>query len=58
MRGQANAISAKLTGGTERYMKDVTNKDSPDESRKAVVKKPYKVPSFRFESVFEVSALT
>lgn len=39
-------------------MKDVTNKDSPEEPRKAVVKRPYKAPSFRFESVFEVSALS
>lgn len=38
-------------------MKNVTNKDSPGEPREMGVKKPYKTPSFRFEPVFEVSAL-
>ncbi len=63
MRSQVNAISAKLTGGTVRYMKNVTNVtnvtnvDSSGEPRESGVKKPYKAPSFRFEPVFEVAAL-
>ncbi len=60
MRKQANAISAKLTGGIVRDMKNVTNVtnvDSSGEPRESGVKKPYKAPSFRFEPVFEVSAL-
>jgi hypothetical protein len=36
---------------------NVTNADSSGEPREAGVKKPYKAPSFRFEPVFEVSAL-
>ncbi len=36
----------------------VTNRDSSGERREGGVKKPYKAPSFRFESVFEVSALS
>lgn len=31
---------------------------SSGEQREAGLKKPYKAPSFRFESVFEVSALS
>ena len=60
MRGQVNAIRFKLTGGTVRYMKNVTNVmnvDSSGEPREAGAKKPYKAPSFRFEPVFEVAAL-
>ena len=34
------------------------NTDSSGEKCEAVVKKPYKAPSFRFESAFEVSALS
>ncbi len=60
MRSQVNAISAKLTGGIVRDMKNVTNVtnvDSSGEPRESGVKKPYKAPSFRFEPVFEVAAL-
>src|SRR5258708_27883245 len=60
MRKQANAISAKLTGGIVRdtnNVTNVTNVDSSGEPRESGVKKPYKAPSFRFEPVFEVSAL-
>ena len=35
-----------------------TKIDSSGQRREAGVKKPYKAPSFRFESVFEVSALS
>jgi hypothetical protein len=38
-------------------MKDLTDKESSSEPRKADLKKPYKAPSFRFEPVFEVAAL-
>ena len=38
-------------------MKIGTKKDSSGEAREAVVKKPYQAPTFRFEPVFEVSAL-
>jgi hypothetical protein len=38
--------------------KKVANKDSADEQPKAGVRKPYKAPSIRFQSVFEVSALS
>lgn len=38
-------------------MKKVTNKDSSGKPRDTGVKKPYRTPSFRFEPVFEVSAL-
>ena len=54
---QANAIRAKLIGGVVRDMKIVTNVDSSGEPRGSGVKKPYKAPSFRFELVFELSAL-
>jgi hypothetical protein len=61
MRGQADTIRAKLSG---RIVRDMTNEannkkdDSSGEQRGVGVKKPYKAPSFRFESVFEVSALS
>jgi hypothetical protein len=35
-----------------------TNTDSSGEPRKEGGRKPYKPPSFRFEPVFEVSALS
>jgi hypothetical protein len=38
-------------------MTNMTKKDSSGKQREAGVKKPYKAPSFRFEPVFEVSAL-
>ncbi len=38
-------------------MKNGTKKDSSGEPREAGVKKPYQAPTFRFEPVFEVSAL-
>jgi hypothetical protein len=38
-------------------MANKTKIGSSDEKGEAGVKKPYKAPSFRFESVFEVSAL-
>ncbi len=34
------------------------NKDSAGEQHKSAVKKPYQTPAFRFERVFEVSALS
>ena len=37
---------------------DNPNKDEGRAIADSRAKKPYKVPSFRFESVFEVSALT
>ena len=37
---------------------DTENTDSSSEQREVVVKKPYKAPSFRFQSAFEVSALS
>jgi hypothetical protein len=61
MRSEANTIRVKLTGGTVRYMTNktnTTNTDSSGEQREADVKKPYEAPSLRFESVFEVSALS
>ena len=42
-------------------VKDVhhmTNNDSSPESRDERPKKPYETPAFRFERVFEVSALS
>lgn len=39
-------------------MKNVTNKDPSDEPRETVVKKLYKVPSLRFQRVFETMALS
>ena len=39
-------------------MANVTNKDSSGEQHEAAVKKLYKAPSFRFDSVFEVTALS
>jgi hypothetical protein len=42
------------------YMTNLTNRtntDSSGEPREEGVRKPYKPPSFRFEPVFEVSAL-
>jgi hypothetical protein len=39
-------------------MASVTKKDSSGEQLEAAVKEPYKAPSFRFESVFEVTALS
>jgi hypothetical protein len=39
-------------------MTNVTNKDSSGERLEATVKKLYKAPSLRFESVFEVTALS
>jgi hypothetical protein len=39
-------------------MTNETSKDSSSEAREATVKKPYKTPSFRFDRVFEVSALS
>jgi hypothetical protein len=39
-------------------MTDITNKATSREPRDAGVKKPYKTPAFRFESVFEVAALS
>lgn len=39
-------------------MTNVTNKDSSRETREATDKMPYKTPSFRFEPVFEVTALS
>jgi hypothetical protein len=61
MRSEANTIRVKLTGGTISYMTNKTNStntNSSGEQREAIVKKRYKAPSFRFESAFEVSALT
>jgi hypothetical protein len=37
---------------------DNASEDKAREVADATAKKPYKVPSFRFESVFEVSALS
>lgn len=39
-------------------MASVTKKDSSSEQLEAAVKEHYKAPSFRFESVFEVTALS
>ena len=39
-------------------MKNMTNKDSSEKPREAAAKKPYQTPAFRFERVFEVSALS
>ena len=39
-------------------MTNNTNNDSPGEPRKAAPKKPYEAPAFRWERVFEVSALS
>ena len=39
-------------------MENVTNKDSSSKQLEAAVKELYKAPSFRFDSVFEVSALS
>jgi hypothetical protein len=57
MRSQIDAISTKLAEGAY-YMASVTKKDSSGEQPEAVVKELYKAPSFRFESVFEVTALS
>jgi hypothetical protein len=37
---------------------NTTKKNSPGDARKPGVKKPYRPPTFRFEHVFEVSALS
>ena len=37
---------------------DNAGRDKMDEPAAPAAKKPYKTPSFRFESVFEVSALS
>jgi len=39
-------------------MTKMTNKDSSGKPREASGKKPYHAPAFRFERVFEVSALS
>jgi hypothetical protein len=39
-------------------MTDTTKRDAPNEARESGLKKPYKPPTFRFEHVFEVSALS
>jgi hypothetical protein len=57
MRSQIDAISTKLAEGAY-YMASVTKKDSSGEHLEAAVKEVYKAPSFRFESVFEVTALS
>jgi hypothetical protein len=39
-------------------MTDTTKKDAPNQAGEQGAKKPYKPPNFRFEQVFEVSALS
>jgi hypothetical protein len=39
-------------------MTDTTKRDVPNEAREPGVKKPYTPPTFRYEHVFEVSALS
>jgi len=39
-------------------MTDTTKRDAPNDAREPALKKPYKPPTFRFEHVFEVSALS
>ena len=39
-------------------MTDTTKRDAPNDGREPALKKPYKPPTFRFEHVFEVSALS
>jgi hypothetical protein len=39
-------------------MTNVTKQDSSSEPRETTGKKPYKTPTFHFEQVFEVTALS
>ena len=39
-------------------MTDTTKSDAPNDAREPALKKPYQPPAFRFEHVFEVSALS
>jgi hypothetical protein len=44
--------------GVQHLKDDYAGRDRTDEPAAPAAKKPYKAPSFRFESVFEVSALS